>query len=741
MPRLSLRGLFSLLYLGSVLPLLLLLGGLVYYEYRAFLIYEHTTTMQNLVQATVLPRALDDADQVALPLPRLGDLLVEQMENTDFAVIVLDAEGQPLAQSSGAQAWLSAAQQATTDQLAAQTQTVDTSAGTRVLYLLAVRNPAGQTAGTIAASFPTSVVWTELRTLAFWLLLTVSGVALLALLVTPLLARLANRPLQGLVSTARQVSAGNLETRTPLPPVSELHTLATTLNTMLDQVQQTVQLEQQTAAALRRFVADAAHELRSPLAVLRGSIEVWQIAQQRGDQVETQQAAGLIQAEIEGMGRLVEDLLLLARMEHTTGQTQPPLQRAEVEPLPLLEEVAERARLLAAGQEVQLVWPEDVLESIMADADLLKRALNNLLQNALRHTPAGRRVTLAVKPEHAGCAFLVQDEGSGIAPEHLPHLFERFYQVDDARTRRRGSSGLGLAIVQTIAQAHGGAVRIASIPGQGTSVTLWIPCREQPGQMHQTSPPGRPVRQPIQTGPTIPPPRPAPAHRGWLTGVSIAASGLLLTLLVSSGLALLPTVADRTPSDSVAVVVVAETPTPTRATTAPIATAPTIPLPTVTAPQSTAIPELPDGLGFDAAAAQATQHLGGGIPLEVTHLSEEGALIYEIAFSDQSEVYLDLGRGSVLEVERAAADHRRGAEQRQINAARIASAVAQGRVLRSFDEAAAAAQAIAPDYGNAREVELEWWDEQARVVYSVEFASGPELLLDPQTSALLAWEE
>jgi HAMP domain-containing protein len=293
MPRLSLRRLFSLLYLGSVLPLLLLLGGLIYYEYRVFLLAEHTTTMQRLVQATVLPRT---ADSVSLSLPRLGDLLVEQMEDTDFAVIVLDAEGQPLAQSTGAETWFAAAQQAATRQSSSVPQTVAAPDGERILSLLPVRDPDGQPVGTIAASFPTAVILPDLQPLAFWLLLTVGGVALLALLVTPLPARLAARPVSGLSRTAQQVAAGDLATRAPLPPVHELHTLAATLNMMLDQVQHTVEIEQQTAAALRRFVADAAHELRSPLAVLRGSVEVWQVAQQHGDQSEMQQSAALIQA-------------------------------------------------------------------------------------------------------------------------------------------------------------------------------------------------------------------------------------------------------------------------------------------------------------------------------------------------------------------------------------------------------------------------------------------------------------
>lgn len=723
MLRLSLRGLFGLLYLGSVLPLLLLLGGLVYYEYRAFLIAEHANTMQRLVQATVVPRTNDG---VALPLLRLGELLVDQMEGTDFTVIVLDATGQPLAQSAGAESWLAAAQQAATAQTTVAFRTVETTDGTRVLSVLPVFDPVGRAVGSIVTSFPTAVILLDLQPLAFWLMLTVGGVALLALLVTPLLARLATHPVEGLSHTAQQVAGGNLATRAPLPPVHELHTLATTLNIMLDQVQHTVEIEQQTAAALRRFVADAAHELRSPLAVLRSSVEVWQVAQQHGDEHEMHQAAALLQAEIDGMGRLVDDLLLLARMDHAAEQATTPLHLSEVEPLPLLEEIAERARLLANGQDVVLEWPITEVQPIYADADLLRRALNNLLENALRHTPPGKQIRLSVVPEHQGCSFEVCDEGSGIAPEHLSRLFERFYQVDDARTRRRGSSGLGLSIVQAIVQAHGGTVQINSTLGVGTTVRLWLPCQMPAQHPRRTTLPALLVHQTTHPAPATA----RPQRQGWLIGTGIAASGVLLALLLSGVLRLLPTAADQLPATPL-VAVVAAAPTPT-----PHAT-PNLPLPPISAP---ILPPLATA-SFDAAAQQAMAHLRGGIPLEVTHLPEAGAQAYEVSFSDRTEVSLDLASNSVLDVERAGGGRGRGAEQRQINAARIASTVVQGGVVLSFDAAAAAAVQHATGYGSAREVELEWWDKAGRVVYSVEFASGLELLIDPQSGELLAWEE
>jgi two-component system OmpR family sensor kinase len=725
MKRLSLRRLFSLLYLGSVLPLLLRLGGLVYYEYRTFLIYEHTVTMQKLVQATVLPRAVDNTEAIDLSLPRLGSLLAEQLQGTDFAAVVLNADRQPLTQSEESASWLSAAQQAASV-VNASTQTVATDDGRRVLYTLPVRNPDGNRIGTIIASFPVAVVQTELYPLSIWLLLTVGGVALLALLATPLLARLAIRPLAGLIHTAQQVARGDLTTRSPLPPVIELQTLASTLNTMLDQVQHTVALEQQTATALRRFVADAAHELRSPLAVLRGSVDVWHLAQQHGDQAEAQQSAKLVQAEIDVMGRLVDDLLLLARMDNAAEQSRLPLNCNDVEPLPLLEEVAERARMLAKGQDVVLEWPDGDVPSIPADADLLRRALNNLLENALRHTPAGKRIILSVAPERGGSAFVVQDEGSGIAPEHLPPLFERFYQVDDAHTRQCGSSGLGLAIVWAIVQSHGGEVYVSSTLGHGATFKLWLPGQEALLHVRRSALPELLARQTTHPREAPRRPRPLPERRGRLAGVWLMLSVMLLALLVLGGWHLLPQDASLSVDQPFMVTVSTHTPTP---------------LPTAMhhAPAPVAPPPLITGLGFDAAAQQAIQHLGAGTPLEVSYEPEDGGAVYEVVLNNYTRVLLDLESGTMLKTEPDRRGNGRGVIQQRVEAARVASIVAQGGVVMSFDQAAAAAQAAAPEYGDPYEVELEWEEDWDRIVYSVAFTDELELLIDPQTGEVIEW--
>jgi two-component system OmpR family sensor kinase len=750
MPRLSLQSLFSLLYLGTVVPLLLLLGGLVYYEYRSFLIAEHTSTMQELVHAGSDANGMIAGQSLALE--RLAALLVDQMEGSDFDVMVFDAEGRPLAASRGSNTWQSAAWNAGRNLSNARTEKISAGGESRVLYLLPLRNAEGQLRGSIAASFAVSAALSHMQPLTTWLLLTVAAVTLLALLIMPLLARLAARPVEDLARTARRVAGGDLDQRAELPAISELRDLAATLNSMLDQVQHTLALEQRTNSALRRFVADAAHELRSPLAVLRGSIEVWQMAQQQGDEAEIRQAAGIAEAEIESMGRLVDNLLLLARIEHADAQAATPLNIEEIDPLPLLEEVAERARLISQGQDIVLQWPEHELQPIRVDADLLRRALNNLLENAIRHTPPGKQIILTSRAEENGCTLSVQDEGCGIAAEHLPRIFDRFYQVDDVRTRR-GSSGLGLPIVRAIIQAHDGHILVDSVPDQGTIMNLWLPCRGPQVYPRVDQRPALQAGQLERNGRTPPAaqprPRPRPRLAGWLAPLALAGSGgLLMAALVSGIFLMLPSSADRIPDDSVAAVIVADeitaTATPTAPPNPPLPTS-TLPLPTGTPlPAPTTVPVLAQpqpAAGFDAAAAVARTYLGNGTVLEVTYLPERGPQVYEVLFSDRSEVYLDLAGGQILEFEQESGSDGPGTEGQRILEARLAAAVAQGAIVLSFDEAAAAAREYAADKGPPREVELEWWDEQVRAVYSIEFFDGPELLIDPADGALLEWEE
>jgi len=221
----------------------------------------------------------------------------------------------------------------------------------------------------------------------------------------------------------------------------------------------------QALAAQRRFVADASHELRTPLTIIRANADVLQWVG-AGDPAERAQALADLAGEAARMGEMVTSLLTLARADAGQEVT------LRLLPLrPLMEEAARQARLLATGHEVALAAVAEV--TARADADALRQLLLILIDNALKYTPAGGVVTLALGREGNEARFSVADTGMGIAPEDLPRIFERFYRADAAR--EVGGSGLGLAIARWIAAQHGGRIDVTSVPGRGSMFTVILP--------------------------------------------------------------------------------------------------------------------------------------------------------------------------------------------------------------------------------------------------------------------------
>jgi len=290
------------------------------------------------------------------------------------------------------------------------------------------------------------------------------GLLPLALLVAAIgglfLTDRALRPVQQVTQAAAQIGAEDLSRRLKVSGRDELAELATTFNGMIARLE--AAFEQQ-----RRFTADASHELRTPLARIKvstsmaladePSLEDYRTALQISDQA----------ADV--MERLTEQLLFLAGAD--AGQL--PLERARLDLRTILQEAA-GAVARAASTPLILDLPPEPIE-IDGDADHLGRVFVNLLQNALRHTPAEGRITLWARVMGDEAVVKVEDTGEGIPAEHLPHLGERFYRVDEARARRSGGCGLGIAISRTIVQAHGGWLTIASEVGRGTVVTVTLP--------------------------------------------------------------------------------------------------------------------------------------------------------------------------------------------------------------------------------------------------------------------------
>ena len=275
------------------------------------------------------------------------------------------------------------------------------------------------------------------------------------------LRRQAMRPVAEVTRVARDIAAtGRFERRIAVPQTQdELRDLAVTFNEMLARLERVFRRQ-------RDFLADASHELRGPLTVIRGNLDLLQM-----DLPETERNESAAEAleEVKRMSRLVSDLLFLAAEDAQ--------ERLERQPVPLHELVStagERAHSLDAGQHTVSILSNDPTV-VQGDRDRLGQMLWNLVENALRYTETGGTVTLGLHNHGPVAELTVTDTGVGIPAEHLPHIFERFYRVERARSHRYGSTGLGLAIVKQVAETHGGQVRVRSEPGVGTTFTVALP--------------------------------------------------------------------------------------------------------------------------------------------------------------------------------------------------------------------------------------------------------------------------
>jgi two-component system sensor histidine kinase BaeS len=275
-----------------------------------------------------------------------------------------------------------------------------------------------------------------------------------------LLASRITGPIEALTSAVHKMEGGDLSPRVSVHGDDEVATLARAFNGMAGSLDR--------AQALRRqLTADVAHELRTPLANLRGQIEAIQ------DGLLAPDAAALasLHEEVAILARLVDDLQQLADAE--SGALR--LEAIAVPVRAALENTAAGFQLDAAARTVTIDVDADAALTARVDPVRLGQILRNLVANALTHTPAGGRIRLTASREGATVAFAVEDTGTGIAPEHLPHVFERFYRADPSRTRATGGAGLGLAVVRQLVIAHGGTVAAASEPGRGTRMTFTLP--------------------------------------------------------------------------------------------------------------------------------------------------------------------------------------------------------------------------------------------------------------------------
>jgi len=300
-----------------------------------------------------------------------------------------------------------------------------------------------------------------LRTLLLW---TIPAVLLLASLGGYWISRRALAPVDEITLAAKSIGIQNLSQRLSVPATGdELQRLSETWNDMLARLEAAVK-------RLSQFTADASHELRTPVALIRTTAELTLRRERSPDTYR--EALRQVVLESERTSRLVEDLLLLARAD--AGLPALALERLEL--TPLVRDVCQQGQVLADERQLQISTeaPEGPVY-VEANDPALRRLLLLLLDNAVKYTPAGGRITVSVGTDAAGATVAVRDTGIGIADSALPHVFERFYRADESRNRDAGGTGLGLAIAKWIAERHRASLEAESVVGEGSTFRVRFP--------------------------------------------------------------------------------------------------------------------------------------------------------------------------------------------------------------------------------------------------------------------------
>ena len=298
------------------------------------------------------------------------------------------------------------------------------------------------------------------------------GAALLTLIAiaSRLVIKIGMRPLEDVEATAEQIAAGDLSARMPdANPHTEVGRLVTALNLMLSRIEKSFDAKIESENKLRRFVADASHELRTPLTAIRGFSELYRQGAVSGEE-PTRELVGRIEGESKRMGSLVEDLLLLARLDQAREMEAKPVNLEEV-----VESAVASARVAGPDHTVSFTPSSDELFAL-GDEARIHQVVANLLANARSHTPAGTKIHVSINRAEDGIRISVADNGPGLSEEDQAKIFERFYRADPSRARVDGEgSGLGLSIVDAVMKAHGGSVTVASEVGKGATFTLFFP--------------------------------------------------------------------------------------------------------------------------------------------------------------------------------------------------------------------------------------------------------------------------
>ena len=278
------------------------------------------------------------------------------------------------------------------------------------------------------------------------------------------------RPLATVEATAERIAEGDLTARLPdLKPTTEVGRLVNTLNMMLGRIEESFSARVDSESKLRRFVADASHELRTPITAIRGFAELHRQGAVTGEE-KTKELIGRIESESKRMGSLVEDLLLLARLDQSRQMKSEPVNLSK-----LVLDAVESARAAGPSYPVNFNESDDEIYAL-GDNDRIHQVVANLLANARTHTPVGTKIDVSVIQSEDGVRIRIADNGPGLSEKDQAQIFERFYRADASRVRTDGEgTGLGLSIVEAVMRAHAGEVSVESELGKGATFTLFFP--------------------------------------------------------------------------------------------------------------------------------------------------------------------------------------------------------------------------------------------------------------------------
>lgn len=346
----------------------------------------------------------------------------------------------------------------------------------------------------VQISAPLSDVDDLLRSFRIALLVGIAVTIAISLGIGRPFGRMALRPLGELTHAISKISPAQLSQPIPVPAAEdEVRELALAFNKMLEEIHASVQADhrsqqelRRSQEQLRRFVGDASHELRSPLTSLTGYLDL--LAEPMA--VPQDRIVEPMRREVDRMNRLVQDLLALTRLDATPST---PAQTVEMDLAEVADDILAGISSTAQDRHLSLLSVGDGPFPVVGDRYGVERMLENLLRNAIQHTEEDGTIELRLARSNGSVLLEVIDNGEGITPEHLPHVFDRFYRADAARGRSQGNVGLGLAIVKAVVEQHGGKVKVTSSPGEGSTFAITLPAgypqNERPSEAALVRPP------------------------------------------------------------------------------------------------------------------------------------------------------------------------------------------------------------------------------------------------------------